>query len=219
MTLQPTVCLFDLDGTLANTLPDLAAATNAALEQHDYPTSPLSDFPRMVGDGVGKLIERALGVRATPERVATVLATFLEYYDAHCLDQTTLYPGMDRAVDALLRNGLGIAVVTNKPQKQAETITRHLLGDRIAGVWGGGERYPRKPDPASVFLALEHLSVSPGEAVFVGDSDVDVFTAHAAGIPCIGVAWGFRGEDELRSAGADTVIHSAEELLCLIKES
>lgn len=204
--------LFDLDGTLANTLPDLAAATNDALRANGFPVCPFDAFPHMVGDGVRKLIERALGEAATPDRVAQVLADFIPIYDARCLQDTVLYDGVAATVERLKNAGYRLLVVTNKPQQQAEKIVHHFFGDLFEGVYGGGDRYPRKPDPASVYLALQQVGAIPETAWLIGDSDVDVFTAHAAGIPCIGVAWGFRGEAELRFAGADHIAHAAEDV-------
>lgn len=204
--------LFDLDGTLADTLPDLAAATNDALRANGFPVCPFGAFPHMVGNGARKLIERALGESVAPETVERVLASFLEIYDARCLQDTVLYPGVADLTERLCQAGFHLLVVTNKPQRQAEKIVRHFFGDRLEGVYGGGENYPRKPDPASAYLALQQVGATPATAWFIGDSDVDVFTAHAAGIPCIGVAWGFRGEEELRTAGADHIAHTVADI-------
>lgn len=206
-------CLFDLDGTLADTLPDLAAATNDALRANGFPVRPFADFPHMVGDGVGKLIERALNDAATPERIQQVLGTFIPVYDAGCMNKTCLYDGIADLIDRLHREGIHLLVVTNKPQAQAEKIIAHFFPEGVfAGVYGGGDRYPRKPHPASVELALQQVSVTAAEAVFIGDSDVDVFTAKAAKMPCIGVSWGFRGEEELRNSGADHIAHTADDI-------
>lgn len=206
--------LFDLDGTLANTLPDLAHATNAALQENGFSACPFDAYPHMVGDGARVLIERALGNAVSPENIERVLTTFLRIYDRDCLREVRLYPGIADAVNALKQAGYHLLVVTNKPQQQADKIVRHFFGDDVfEGVYGGSSAYPKKPDPTSVRMALEQAGVSPENAWFVGDSDVDVLTAKAAGLRCVGVAWGFRGEQELRHTGANEVAASAAELL------
>lgn len=205
--------LFDLDGTLTNTLPDLAAATNEALRENGYPACPLEAYPRMVGDGARRLIERALGEAASPAATTRVLQSFLRIYDRDCLREVTLYPGIDRAVRALKERGYHLLVVTNKPQAQAEKIVRHFFGEAVfEGVFGGRDTYPCKPDPTSAGLALALAKTAAENAWFVGDSDVDVLTAQAAGLRCIGAAWGFRGAEELRKAGADVVAAAAGDL-------
>jgi phosphoglycolate phosphatase len=207
--------LFDLDGTLVNTLPDLAAATNAVLEEYGYPPHPVEAYRRFVGNGARKQIERALGT-GDPATVERVLASYLQIYDRMCLDQSRPYPYIDEVIEGLQQRGYTLLVVTNKPQPQAEKITRRFFGDAFAGVFGGCDRYPKKPDPASPRLALEQVRADPAASWFVGDSDVDVITAKNAGLRGIGAGWGFRGEDELRRAGASRIAHAPLEVLSYI---
>ena len=212
--------LFDLDGTLADTLPDLAAATNAALRENGFPECPLGDYPHMVGNGARLLVQRALHEAATDDTVEQVLASFLRIYDELCLREVRLYPGIDETVRRLHEAGYHVLVVTNKPQQQADKIVRHFFGDTLfEGVYGGGSAYPKKPDPTSAQLALRQVNADPAASWFVGDSDVDVLTAKAAHLRCVGAAWGFRGEAELRRAGADAVAMTAADILpCILAD-
>ena len=212
--------LFDLDGTLADTLPDLAAATNAALRENGFPECPLGDYPHMVGNGARLLVQRALHEAATDDTVEQVLASFLRIYDELCLREVRLYPGIDETVRRLHEAGYHLLVVTNKPQQQADKIVRHFFGDTLfEGVYGGGSAYPKKPDPTSAQLALWQVNADPAASWFVGDSDVDVLTAKAAHLRCVGAAWGFRGEAELRRAGADAVAMTAADILpCILAD-
>lgn len=209
--------LFDLDGTLADTLPDLASATNEALRENGFPTCPPEAYPHMVGNGARLLVERALGDAASADNTARVLDSFLRIYDDLCLEKVRLYPGIADAVSALKQAGYRLLVVTNKPQRQANKIVRHFFGDTLfEGVYGGGSAYPKKPDPTSALLALRQVNAAPEASWFVGDSDVDVLTAQAAGLRCVGAAWGFRGEEELRRVGADAIAPSAAAILSYI---
>lgn len=212
--------LFDLDGTLADTLPDLAAATNAALRENGFPECPLGDYPHMVGNGARLLVQRALHEAATDDTVEQVLASFLRIYDELCLREVRLYPGIDETVRRLHEAGYHLLVVTNKPQQQADKIVRHFFGDTLfEGVYGGGSAYPKKPDPTSAQLALRQVNADPAASWFVGDSDVDVLTVKAAHLRCVGAAWGFRGEAELRRAGADAVAMTAADILpCILAD-
>ena len=206
--------LFDLDGTLADTLEALANNVNAVLTEAGLPAHPLEAYRRFVGNGAKLLVERAAGERYSD----ALLEHFVDRYDRTCLDDTPPYDGVVETLDWLKAQGVRLAVVTNKPHKQAVRLTKHLFGDRFDGIFGAQPSYARKPDPEVVGLAMQTLGVTAEECVFVGDSDVDVQTAHAAGMPCIGCAYGFRGERELRAAGADEIVYSFAELQknCLI---
>lgn len=199
--------LFDLDGTLADTLAALANTANLVLAEAGLPTHPPDAYRQFVGNGARVLMERAAG-----KDDETLYARFIEEYDRRCLLDTPPYDGVLETLDFLTEKGIRLAVVTNKPHEQAARLVGHLFGDRFAAVYGSQPAYERKPHPASVHLAATSLGVSVADCVFVGDSDVDVKTAHAAGIPCIGCCFGFRGEEELRAAGADDLIDSFAEL-------
>ncbi|MBE6763583.1 MAG: HAD family hydrolase [Ruminococcaceae bacterium] len=199
--------LFDLDGTLADTLQALANNVNAVLAEAGLPVHPLEAYRRFVGNGAKLLMERAAGYHDD-----ILLARFLERYDRTCLEDTPPYDGTIETLDRLIGQGIRLAVVTNKPHAQAVKLTRHLFGDRFNVILGSQPGYPRKPHPEAVLLAMQTLGVTAQECVFVGDSDVDVQTAHAAGMPCIGCCYGFRGEEELKKAGADALVYSFAEL-------
>lgn len=209
--------VFDLDGTLVDTLRDLAEATNRALEANGFPACPLEAYTQMVGNGARKLIERGLGGACTPERTERVLADFIRIYDRGCLMYTRPYAGMEETVDALQQKGLCLLVVTNKPEKQACKIVSHFFPSRFSAVYGGLAGRPAKPDPAVTLSALKTVGIEQGEALFVGDSNVDIYTARAAGVRSAGAAWGFRGEKELRAAGADYLLPRPEALLDLLE--
>lgn len=199
--------LFDLDGTLADTLQALANNVNAVLKEAGLPMHPLEAYRRFVGNGAALLVERAAGY---PDDALT--ARFVERYDRTCLEDTPPYDGVSETLDWLKAHGIRLAVVTNKPHAQSVKLVSHLFGDRFDAVFGSQPAYARKPDPESVLLAMQTLGVTASECVFVGDSDVDVQTAHHAGIPCIGCCYGFRGEEELTKAGADALVYSFAEL-------
>lgn len=208
--------VFDLDGTLVDTLRDLAEATNRALEVNGFPACPLEAYTQMVGNGARKLIERGLGTAGTPERTERVLADFLRIYDRDCLTYTRPYAGMEETVDALRDRGLRLLVITNKPEAQARKIVTRFFPGRFAAVYGGTAGRPAKPDPAATLSALESADAAPEEALFVGDSNVDIYTARAAGMRSAGAVWGFRGEEELRAAGADSLLLRPGDLLGLL---
>lgn len=200
--------LFDLDGTLADTLEAIGHTVNDVLTEAGLPTHPLSAYRRFVGNGAKVLMECAAGDGYDE----TLLSRFVAEYDRRCLADTPPYDGALETLDLLKSQGVRLAVITNKPHIQAVKLTEHLFGDRFDAIFGSQPSYARKPNPEVVFLAIKALGVSAADCVFVGDSDVDVKTAHAAGMPCIGCAYGFRGEGELKAAGADELVYSFAEL-------
>lgn len=214
MTHQPLqAVVFDLDGTLVDSLRDLAEAVNGALAEAGYPVRPLNEYPLMVGNGARKLMERALGAAAEPERVDRLLAAFLERYDRDCLRYSRPYDGMPEAAAALKQKGCRLFVVTNKPDVQARRIMTQLYGEELFNrVDGHTDRYPVKPDPALTLSVLEEAGIPPERAAFVGDSGVDILTARTAGMYSVGVLWGFRGKEELLEAGADALASIPQEL-------
>ena len=210
--------MFDLDGTLCDTLRDLAEATNHALRQDGYPEHPLEKYKQMVGNGITKLMERALPREAAePDQIARCRAAMLAYYQAHLLDYTRPYPGMEALVEALSRQGVGLYVVTNKPEAQARAIVEALYPGEFAGVGGQRPDKPTKPDPWGIELFLSQGGYRREQCLFVGDSNVDAQTAAAAGVRCAGVTWGFRSRQELLEAGARWVVDKPEALLELVE--
>lgn len=206
--------IFDLDGTLVDTLGDLAAATNHALSVCGYPSHTRDEYRFLVGRGVKRLMEGALPAEArNEETIARMRSLFDAYYGEHFLDASRPYDGIPEALDVLRENGVTLAVLSNKPDIFTGRMVPALLGDRFAAVFGQREGVPLKPDPAAVREVLRLCGAGADGAVYVGDSDVDVLTGHNASLPAVGCAWGFRGEAELRAAGADAVVFTPEEMV------
>lgn len=212
--------LFDLDGTLIDTIADLADATEAALQAcgrgraDGKPVYSFEDYHRFVGNGCLKLVERAMG-EATPDEIALAYEHFMEVYNRNYCVKTAPYDGIYDLLDELIKRGYKLGIVTNKPEPQARKLAELLFGKYPFGcVYGGAvEGRPLKPEPQVVQLALSDLGAASSETLFVGDSNVDIETGHNAGMVAVGVAWGFRGETELRAAGADILINHPLELL------
>ena len=207
--------IFDLDGTLLDTLGDLAASVNHALRTHGLPEHSIDDVRRFVGNGVRKLMERAVPDGAANPLFDETFATFRQYYMAHSLDTTRPYEGIPETLEALKARGCHLAVVSNKMMAATQELCYHFFPDTIEVAIGEDEAagIRRKPAPDTVFAALKALGVGKEDAVYVGDSDVDIQTARNAGIPCISVLWGFRDRDFLLQNGAETIISTPSELL------
>ena len=205
--------IFDLDGTLLNTLGDLAASTNYALRQYGMPEHTIDDVRRFVGNGVGKLIERAIPEGLANPQYEDVLATFRKHYMLHSLDTTAPYPGIESLLYSLRSHGCNVAVVSNKFYNATVELCRHFFADTVEVAIGERENIRRKPAPDTVFEAMRQLGVSGEDTVYVGDSDVDVATARNSGIPCISVLWGFRDRDFLTERGATTFVNTPEDIL------
>ena len=207
--------IFDLDGTLLDTLTDLAASCNYALRTHGMPEHSIDDVRRFVGNGVRLLMERAVpGGAGHPDFEAT-FATFREHYMQHSLDTTRPYPGIPEVLAELKKRGCRLAVVSNKMMAATVELCHHFFPDTIEVAIGENEAagIRKKPAPDTVFAALKKLGVEKDGAVYVGDSDVDFKTSVNAGIPCISVLWGFRDRDFLIQHGAKTFISAPSELL------
>ncbi|MDE5923954.1 MAG: HAD family hydrolase, partial [Muribaculaceae bacterium] len=207
--------IFDLDGTLLNTISDLGMACNYALEKMGYQSHPVSAYNFMVGNGVRKLLERA-EPDATPDQIDKLLEYFREYYDEHCTDTTVPYPGMPELLEELTSRGVKVAVATNKYQAAATKIITHYFPDiKFEAVLGQVDDRPTKPDPSIVFAVLNASPTPKREVMFIGDSAVDIETARRACVDSIGVTWGFRPVSELRKAYADHVVSNPSEILKL----
>lgn len=207
--------IFDLDGTLLNTLTDLAASCNYALRVHGMPEHSVDDVRRFVGNGVRVLMERAVPDGAANPGFEAVFATFREHYMHHSLDTTCPYPGISETLSELKNRGCRLAVVSNKMMAATVELCHHFFPDTIEVAIGEheAEGIRKKPAPDTVFAALAQLGVEKEGAVYVGDSDVDVQTAANTGLPCISVLWGFRNRDFLEKHGAKTFISAPYELL------
>jgi phosphoglycolate phosphatase len=207
--------IFDLDGTLLDTLTDLAASVNYALRTHDMPEHSIDDVRRFVGNGVRKLMERAVPDGAENPYFEAAFATFREYYMLHSLDTTKPYPGIPEVLAELKARGCHLAVVSNKMMAATVELCQHFFSDTIEVAIGENEAegIRKKPAPDTVFAALRELQSKPLTSVYVGDSDVDIATARNAGLPCISVLWGFRDRQFLLDHGATTFVSSPNELL------
>lgn len=209
--------LFDLDGTLVDSLGDIATAMNHALVAHGLPPHPEAAYPRFVGEGVAMLAERATR-GAIPELQGRVLATYHAYYDTHLFDRTVAYPGVADALLALARDGLRLGVLSNKSDDFVKRlVARFLPGVPFTGVYGERPGIPRKPDPTAALALAGELDVAPEDCGFVGDTSVDMDTARAAGMYGVGVTWGFRPEAELHAHGARAVVSSADALVTALR--
>ena len=206
--------IFDLDGTLLDTLQDLATSVNYTLRQYDMPEHSIDDIRRFVGNGVRKLMERAVPDGAQNPLFESAFATFRQYYMQHSLDTTRPYDGIPEMLDELKRRGCRIAVVSNKMMAATQELIAHFFPQiEVAIGEHEAEGIRKKPAPDTVREALRQLGVTTKNAVYVGDSDVDIETAYNSGLPCISVLWGFRDQDFLLSHGATTLISRPEELL------
>ncbi len=209
--------IFDLDGTLLNTLEDLANACNYALGKYNFPSHQAEEYKKFIGDGRLKLIERITPQdHKSQEVINNLVAFFDEYYEAHMIDMTKPYNGIIELLDYLNEKGLKLAVVSNKPHEFTTEVVRNFFGDRLHIVFGQRPGSPTKPNPAAVFEAIEGLNVTPQECIYVGDSNVDIRTAKNAGVKSAGVLWGFRTREELEAEGADFIVSTVEELKELI---
>ena len=207
--------VFDLDGTLLDTLGDLAASTNYALRTYGMPEHSLDDVRRFVGNGVRVLMERAVPQGADNPQFEAAFQTFREHYMQNSLDTTKPYDGIIETLEALKAEGCRLAVVSNKMMAATQELCRHFFRDTIEVAIGEHEAQGirKKPAPDTVNEAFRQLGVGKERAVYVGDSDVDILTARHSGLPCISVLWGFRDRDFLIQHGAETFISAPSELL------
>jgi phosphoglycolate phosphatase len=217
-TLAYKAVIFDLDGTLLNTLDDLKASTNFALAQHCLPARTTDEVRQFVGNGIRNLIKLAVSPHTSEDLIDAVHATFDKHYDAHHLDQTTPYRGVVELVQRLRASGIGCCVVSNKGDYAVQPLVQHFFPGLFDVVCGERERegIRRKPWPDTVQTCMRTLGVDPEDCVYIGDSEVDVLTASNAGIAHIIVTWGFRDESFLREHGAKVFARSIGELERLI---
>lgn len=208
--------VFDLDGTLLDTLTDLAASTNYALRSCGMPEHSIDDVRRFVGNGVRMLMTRAVPDGESNPRFDEAFSVFRQHYMQHCLDTTCPYPGIMEALAILKEKGMMLAIVSNKMQAATEELRQHFFSQYIDVAIGESAAIRKKPAPDTVNEALRLLGISHDEAIYVGDSDVDIDTARAAMMPCASVLWGFRDRQFLLNHGATRLLSSPEELLSLV---
>lgn len=207
--------IFDLDGTLVNSIYDLADSMNAVLEHHGFPTHDTEKYKYFVGNGTLKLVERAVPESEKNEiKIKALHAEFSEEYNKRCIDKTKSYDGIENVIIELHKRGCLTAVASNKPDQFVKFIVDSVFENRLFDeIAGKKENVPTKPDPEIVFGIMGKLGSDNDNTIMIGDSNVDVETAHNAGIKCIGCSWGFRGREELASAGADFIADKPSEIL------
>jgi len=208
--------LFDLDGTLADSLTDLANATNWALTQLGCPTHPLKSYRYFVGDGARELCARALPADKQ-NLVDEALRLMRERYDTNCFDQTRLYAGIPELISALAARHLSLAVLSNKPDDFTKrVIARYFQPSPFTVVRGQLPNVPLKPDPTAALQIARELNMPPAQWLYLGDTNTDMHTARAAGMHSVGVLWGFRNREELAESGAEHIVAKPDEVLALL---
>ena len=206
--------IFDLDGTLLDTLDDLTDSMNYLLGKHNFPLRTRNEVRNFVGNGVRKLVERAIPTeyKADDEFIDKFYNDFSLYYNSHSDVKTSPYPGTLDMLDKLLENGFDIAIVSNKIDSAVKSLSAKFFGGRIRSAIGEKPSIRHKPEPDMVFMAMEEMGADKLDTVYIGDSEVDIQTAKNAGIPCISVLWGFKDRKLLEDSGATTIVESMEEL-------
>ena len=207
--------VFDLDGTLLDTLGDLTNAVNASLKAYGYPLREKAEIRSFVGNGVVKLLERAAG--ETGEKIEKLVKYFQTYYREHCKEETKPYEGILPLLATLKERGIGMAIVSNKPDLAVKLLAKEYFSEYIQTAIGENEPTLRKkPAPDSLFAAMDSVGVTAGKTLYVGDSEVDIQTANNAGVKCVSVCWGFKDESFLKENGATDLIFEPLQLLELL---
>lgn len=208
--------IFDLDGTLLNTLGDLRAATNHALEVRGLPPHSMEEIRQFIGNGIRLLICRAMP-EGTPEaEIDAALDDFKAYYAAHIHDRTVPYEGIPQLLTALRKRGIKVAVLSNKIDSASQQLIEYFFPGKTDVVFGEHVGVPRKPDPTSCRMVMQQLGVQPEQVLYVGDSGTDMQTAKNAGLYAVGVTWGFRSKEVLLEYGADILVHRPEQILQIL---
>lgn len=208
--------IFDLDGTLLNTLGDLRAATNHALEVRGLPPRSMEEIRQFIGNGIRLLICRAMP-EGTPEaEIDAALDDFKAYYAAHIHDRTVPYDGIPQLLTALRKRGVKVAVLSNKIDSASQQLIEYFFPGKTDVVFGEHVGVPRKPDPTSCRMVMQQLGVQPEQVLYVGDSGTDMQTAKNAGLYAVGVTWGFRSKEVLLEYGADVLVHRPEQILQIL---
>lgn len=217
--------IFDLDGTLLDTLDDLTAAVNHALRTIGRPERQREEVLRFVGNGIRALVQRSLTDEVGKADAARAMTAFTDYYMAHCTDLTKPYPGIPALLRTLSEEGHHLAIVSNKVDAAVKALNKQYFGSLIPVAIGEGAPLPlveggivrAKPHPDALLAVMQHFGATPADTVYIGDSEVDIQTAAGAGVPCISVTWGFRDLPTLTAAGATTLVDTPEEILKIIK--
>lgn len=210
------LAVFDLDGTILDTLEDLYLAVNYALRNHDFPERSLLEIQQFVGNGIRKLIERAVPADVSSEKINQVHEDFTAYYAKHCADHTAPYKGITEVIQTLRDAGIKTAVVSNKADYAVQALCKDYFPAMFDAVAGEKKGIPKKPAPDAVQAVLHTLHCTQEQAIYIGDSEVDIQTAKNSGLPCISVAWGFRDKEFLKTNGAESIISEPADLLDFI---
>lgn len=212
-----TTIIFDLDGTLLNTLADLAAATNHALAEHKLPQRTTDEVRRFVGNGIRKLIERAVPADTPAKLHEEVFASFNRYYKQHCADSTRPYEGVPQLLQQLRAAGCRTAIVSNKADYGVQTLAKQYFDGQLDAACGERAGIAKKPAPDMLLAIMRQLKAEPASTIYIGDSDTDLDTARNAGVPCIGACWGFRGRAFLEAHGAKLLAENVSDIWEFIK--
>lgn len=204
--------VFDMDGTILDTLEDLRSSVNHALREHGLPERSSAEIRSFLGSGMVYLIHRAVPEATDPETEASVLASHKAYYPMHCAEQTKPYPGICELLSSLRDAGILTAVVSNKSDPNVQALVKDYFDGLFTVAVGARDGVPRKPSPELVEIALSELGVSKSDAVYIGDSDIDVATARNAGLSMITVLWGFRDKPQLIEAGAERFAENTDDV-------
>ena len=215
-----TTIVFDLDGTLLDTLEDLTDSVNYAIGKFGFPERTIDEIRSFVGNGIANLIARVLPDGTENPHYGEVLKSFREYYARHCKDKTRPYDGILQMLDILQGDAYQMAVVSNKFDAAVKELCELYFGERIRAAVGESEKVRKKPAPDAVYQVLEELSASAEQAVYVGDSDVDLATAANVPMTCVSVTWGFRSSEQLLAAGAkeELMVSAPDQLPALLRE-
>ena len=209
--------LFDLDGTLLDTIPDIGAGANAALRRFGLQERSLEEYVALVGNGIRVLIRQAVPEGTDEETYQNVLSYYLSYYPEHCTERTKFYPGIEEAVRKIADAGYVLGVISNKTERTAERVMAHFFPNtKFAILWGNNGERPLKPAREAGDLACRELNLKPEEILFVGDGDTDMEFASSMGFYALGVSWGNRSREQLMASGADQIIDTAEEMTELL---
>lgn len=209
--------IFDMDGTVLDTLDDLADSVNYVLRKFGMPERPREDYRQFFGSGIRHALRCAVPPQVSDDFIDGMIPVFKEYYDLHCLDRTKPYAGIPELMAELRKQGYQMAIVSNKIDSAVKALNQRFFSDFVSVAVGEKPGIRRKPAPDTVLAALAELGASADEAVCIGDSEVDLETAENAGLPCIAVLWGFRDRDFLADRGANVFAETPEEVLSLLK--
>lgn len=212
---QYKLIIFDLDGTLLNTIADLGEACNYALGKRGWPLHNLEAYRQMVGNGIRNLLGKA-SPAVSEEEITDLWKDFTDYYNSHCTDLTVPYKGIPELLQMLKERGIKLAVCSNKYQKAVDKIIDYFFPETFVSVYGEREGIPRKPSPAMIDCIIDEQGAEKESTLLIGDSEVDIATSRNAGIDCVGVTWGFRNESQLLNENPELLVSSPDELVTAI---